>query len=39
MNRYPKKHIMKFVDNTFKNDHDNPLHFLCICLVYQGRKN
>lgn len=23
---------------TFKNNHNNPLHFLCICLVYQSSK-
>lgn len=27
------------IDNTFKNNHDYPLHFLSICLVYQSRKN
>lgn len=25
--------------NTFQDYHDNPLHFLCICLLDKGRKN
>lgn len=35
-----KKHTSwTSLENTFENDHDNPLHFLCICLLYQSRKN
>lgn len=27
------------IKNTFQDYHDNPLHFLCICLLDKGRKN